>query len=203
VVRFSQALVILLLRPVFYLLFRPRVQGPGLDVQRRTGPLLLVANHSSYVDAFLLALLPFPVLRQAVPVYYPTTSLFMSRWYYRWLLVPVGAYTMHRWHSSLEQYLDQTLTHLQAGNTVLLFPEGGLVRNAERLPGKPGVGLLCERVKDLNLVPIHIEFTRSGRYPLPRLTLTVGEQITQRPTESSMEAYREFADRLLDVIYDL
>jgi 1-acyl-sn-glycerol-3-phosphate acyltransferase len=201
-VRIVQIIIIVLLRPFLYLLYRPRLSGVDL-VREPHHPILFVANHSNYIDAFLLALLPWRLLRRTLPIYYPTTSVFMGKWHYRALLAPMGAYTMYRWSTSLAEYLKDTLAHLTKGNSVLLFPEGGHVEPGKRKPGKPGIGYIAHHVSELHIIPLHITFTEGATWFGSRLTLALGSEITERPAGDTPQDFRQFADTVLDTIYQL
>ena len=198
-----QIVVVILLRPLFVLLYRPCIDGGGLVSNEFDRPVLFVANHSSYVDAFLTVLLPLRVFRKVLPVYYPTASLYMSKWYYRWILTPIGAYTIHRWSASLEEYMKQTIEHVVQNRTVLLFPEGKRVLDGSRPSGRSGIGLLRNASKDLHIIPIRIKFIKTKFWPFPKLHMTVGSEIQTRVEGSTQDDYRIFTNKILDEIYSL
>lgn len=198
-----QIAAVLFLRPLFVLLFRPQVRGDGLHIKKFDQPILFVVNHVSYADALLLVLLPLKMLRKVLPIYYPTASMYMNKWYIRILIAPMGAYPVYRWSSSLDEYLDKTIMHVASNHTVLLFPEGQRVLDGKHVEGKPGVGRLCDMFDDLTVVPLRIKFMKSKFWPFPKLQLIVGSEIKTKTNGSSVEDYKKYSNQVLQEIYSL
>jgi 1-acyl-sn-glycerol-3-phosphate acyltransferase len=119
------------LEAVFELLLWPmyniRARGPGAGLVPRRGPVLLVANHTSYFDPFWLGKV---VPRRLIPM---MTSVFYDRPILRWLMprlrvirVQVGKF--RREAPELREAVDA----LKRGECVLIFPEAILRRSEEQ-----------------------------------------------------------------------
>lgn len=124
------------------------------DPSTLTKPLLLVANHERRLDPFLLVLLPWHMVRQLVPLAFPTGTYF-GRFHPIWPLLRLfGAYRLPRiaWH--VEDYLRPTVSRLKRGYTILLYPEGRLGASPVRT-AKRGVGYLVQHV-DTTIIPIAV-----------------------------------------------
>jgi 1-acyl-sn-glycerol-3-phosphate acyltransferase len=117
--------------------YRIRAHGPGLDKVPTTGPLLIVANHSAYVDPFWVGKV---IPRKITPM---MTSLFydrpLLRWLMRWI---VGAIRVE--DSAFRRQapeLAEAAAVLRRGGCVLLFPEAMLRRREDRLLRQFGQGV--------------------------------------------------------------
>lgn len=129
-----------------------------------TGGVMLVSNHLSYLDVFLLG---FGVER---PLNYVARST---------LFVPVlgpfirslGGFPIQR-EGMGASGMKETLKRLRAGGIVTLFPEGTRSPNGELAPLKPGIALLVSRA-GVPVVPAGIAGTfrawpRGRLLPAPR-----------------------------------
>jgi 1-acyl-sn-glycerol-3-phosphate acyltransferase len=169
--------------------FSLRVQG-GRNVPR-TGPVLLIANHQSFLDPQLVGL----AARRHL-YYLARKSLFDNRllgWFLRsYNVVPVNQDGFAR--EGLKAMLEQ----LEAGRVVLVFPEGNRTEDGRMQPLRPGILLLMKRVQ-MPVVPVGVAgafeaWPRSRPYPrlapffLPADKGTVAVSVG-RPLDS-----RQFAD---------
>jgi acyl-[acyl-carrier-protein]-phospholipid O-acyltransferase/long-chain-fatty-acid--[acyl-carrier-protein] ligase len=112
----------------FAIMYRFRVAGPGLDQFPLKGPVIVVANHSSWLDPMWLAkVLP----RTMIPM---MTSVFFDHWLLRWTMIyladaiRVEAAGFRRAIPELQKAIDS----LDAGKCLVIFPEGRLRRNQEQ-----------------------------------------------------------------------
>jgi 1-acyl-sn-glycerol-3-phosphate acyltransferase len=114
-----------LIRP-FY---RIRAHGSGKNSIPATGPLLIVANHSTYVDPFLLGKVS---PRRLTPM---MLSTFYDKPVLRWLMRHVvGAIRVEKSRFRREApELSEAIAALDRGEAVLLFPEGILRRKEEQI----------------------------------------------------------------------
>jgi 1-acyl-sn-glycerol-3-phosphate acyltransferase len=108
-------------------IYRVHGQGPGLIDFPRIGPLLVVANHTSWFDPVWLAkLLP----RRMTPM---MTSVFYDLPVLHWLMVHV----IHAIRVQVSTYrheapeLAQAIAALDRGECVVIFPEGRMRRKPE------------------------------------------------------------------------
>ncbi len=123
-----------LLVPFFLVYFR--MQRVGREHLPRTGPLLLAANHRSFLDPFVIGTL---VKR---PVYYMAKrELFEKRWQ-AWILNALGAFPVDRGAGDGDA-MATARTILERGDCVVVFPEGTRVRPGPLGEPHRGVGRLA------------------------------------------------------------
>ncbi|HVA19332.1 MAG TPA: lysophospholipid acyltransferase family protein, partial [Solirubrobacteraceae bacterium] len=105
--------------PFFLVYFR--LERIGREHIPKRGPVLLAANHRSFLDPFLIG----ATARR--PVYYVAKrELFERRWQ-AWLLNSLGAFPVDRGASD-EHAMDTARAILERGDCVVIFPEGTRVR---------------------------------------------------------------------------
>ena len=122
-----------LLQPVFLLYFRMTRIG-RVHLPRR-GPLILAANHRSFLDPFCIGML----VRR--PVYFMAKrELFEKRWQ-GWLLSRLGAFPVDRGAGDAAA-METARAILQRGDCVVIFPEGTRVRPGPLGHAHRGVGRL-------------------------------------------------------------
>jgi long-chain acyl-CoA synthetase len=132
-------------------LYRLKVEGrEGLPA---AGPLLLAANHTSYLDAFVLAAaLPAPVARQ---VFYMGFE-----WFFRHPLLAWWARGVHvipvDMDSHLVRGLQASARVLRGGKVLCLFPEGERSASGALRPFRKGVGILVGELR-VPVLPAHIQ----------------------------------------------
>jgi 1-acyl-sn-glycerol-3-phosphate acyltransferase len=141
-------------------LFSLRIEG-GQYIPR-SGPALLVANHQSFLDPILLGLCTSRPLR-----YLARRTLFKHPLFAALIralrAVPIDQEGVGK--EGLRTILDE----LQAGEAVVVFPEGERTRDGRMSPLKPGVHLLVRRTQ-APIVPIGIAgafeaLPRTARFP--------------------------------------
>jgi 1-acyl-sn-glycerol-3-phosphate acyltransferase len=131
--------------------------GPGADRIPRRGPLLVVANHSSYADPFWVSKV---VPRKVVPM---MTSVFYDLPGLRWMMghlvgaIRVQAATFRREAPELREVVDR----LRRGRCVLLFPEGTLRKREEQLLLPFGQGI-WHILKELPQTPVVVCWIEGG-----------------------------------------
>jgi 1-acyl-sn-glycerol-3-phosphate acyltransferase len=128
------------------------------------GPVLLIANHQSFMDPVLVGLAARRHLH-----YLARKTLFRHvglSWLMRSLNgVPVDQQGFAR--GGLKTMLDQ----LSAGHAVVVFPEGERTHDGKIGPFRPGIHLLIKRV-DMAIVPVGIAgafdaWARQRAFPIP------------------------------------
>ncbi len=114
----------------------------------RRGPALLVANHQSFLDPLLVG------LAASRHIYYlARKSLFRNRLFGGFLrsvnCVPVDQ------EGIAKEGIKTALHQLQAGQVLLVFPEGERTATGRMLPLKPGIQLLIKRA-DVPVIPVGV-----------------------------------------------
>lgn len=121
-------------------------------------PLIVVANHKSYFDHWLLgyALMGGP-RSPFIPLRFFTSDYFFSVWWTGWgaLLKATGAFRTHR-GEGLDVSLKEPMSILKNGGTVIFYPEGGIVRTSDIGKPKRGIGALGFWSKE-KILPVSIK----------------------------------------------
>lgn len=123
--------------PVFRLLYRLRISGRS-NVPR-TGGLLIVSNHRSFLDPPLIGYAASP--RKS---YYMAKHIIFRVPAFAWLITRLGAFPVVR--ETADRNAIRTARALLAeGHCLLMFPEGtrGKDPDGAMLPGMPGAGMLA------------------------------------------------------------
>src|SRR5436305_292020 len=127
-------LVRAVLQPFFHLYFRMR--RIGREHIPAKGPVIVAANHRSFLDPFVIG----TMARR--PMYYVAkVELFKHRWQ-AWVLNALGAFPVNRGGQD-EQMIETAKSILARGDSVLIFPEGTRTRPGSLGKPKRGVGRLA------------------------------------------------------------
>jgi 1-acyl-sn-glycerol-3-phosphate acyltransferase len=125
---FRRESVELLIEAIFLVMYRFRATGPGLDVFPRQGPVLVIANHSAWLDPpWLAKVLPRRIIAMMTSVFYDVPIL-------RWMMIHlaqairVQAGTFRRDVPEI----GEAVAALDRGECLLVFPEGAMRRSDER-----------------------------------------------------------------------
>ena len=207
--RFGYYLLWVTVRWIFYFCFFNRVYHPDRIPQK--GPLILAANHASFMDPPLIgcsinreihflardSLFRFPIFGQ--------------------LLSYINVIPVDRGGRSPKGL--KTIIHkLQQGHPVVLFPEGTRCMDGGMQPAKSGVGLLAIK-SDAPIVPVRVfgtyqAYGRHLKWPRPgqRIGVKLGEPIyLEALREESKTAekdrlkqiYQEAADQIMHAVAQL
>ncbi len=141
------------LQPFFHLYFR--LSRIGLEHVPQDGPYIVAANHRSFLDPFIIAV----IARR--PLYYVAKrELFEKRWQ-GWLLNALGAFPVDRGTGD-QDMLKTARAILARGDSVLIFPEGTRIRPGALGRPRRGVGRLALET-GVPVVPVAIIGTESIR----------------------------------------
>lgn len=188
------------------LLLRLRYRHISRLPQRGGG--IVVVNHVSHVDPFLLA--RFVIDAARIPRFLAKESIFE---------VPIVGPAMHamghipvrRGTSDAGQSLAAAADALREGKLVLMHPEGTVTRDPDGWPmtGKTGVARLAMLVPEVPVIPlaqwgvqesIDLYRKRIRLIPRPRHTMSVGEPIdlsTFHGRDPSPATLREMTDLIM------
>jgi len=146
----------LVLRPLFWVFFRPRVSGR--ENVPPTGAVILASNHLSFIDSIVIPLVsPRKVAMLAKAEYWRGKGI--KGWGTRTLFAALGAQPVERdTHRSAQAALDTALAVLKAGDAFAIYPEGTRSRDGKLARGKTGVAWLA-LTADCPIVPVAVAGT--------------------------------------------
>lgn len=194
-----------LLKPLAVVLMRLlfRLEVRGVEHVPRTGPVLLVSNHSSLLDP--------PLVGGASPrklCFLAKAELFRVPVFGR-LIRALNSRPVRR-EGSDARALKDALRVLEEGQALLIFPEG--TRGAEGVlrEGKPGAGMLAV-MSGAPVVPVYVRgsgraLPRGAVLPRPtRVRVSFGPALTFKPppAESRKEHYRTATAEMMRAIAQL
>lgn len=185
-----------------------RFQILGLENLPREGSFVMVANHSSHLDALcLLAALPFKKLHRAFPA--AAQDYFFKSLPRTW----VAAVAVNAFPFSRQTHIRQSMAVCHEllenpGNILILFPEGTRTTTGELGRFKPGIGILLAGSR-IPAVPCHLHgafqaWPKGNRLPRPsRITLSIGPAVNYESTLPGREAAEAIARDLEDRVKQL
>jgi len=206
--KFSYWIFWILFRFLFAAYFRWRISNP--ERVPLEGPVILAANHASFLDPPLVgAALKRPLNYLARDTLFPVPVV---GWLLRlWQVVPVdreggGA-------AGLRAIFDRLLM----GGAILLFPEGTRTRDGQLQPARSGIGLVVIK-SDAPVVPVRIlgtyeAYGRHTRFPRPRRVVVkfgcplrfeqLRAEAKQCPKPRLKQIYQQVADEIMVGIANL
>ncbi|WP_053958188.1 1-acyl-sn-glycerol-3-phosphate acyltransferase [Sulfobacillus thermosulfidooxidans] len=155
-------------------------QVEGTEYIPESGGYLIVANHASFIDHFVVA----TVIQRARGhrVYFLTKKESFEHPVSRWWHTAVGCIPLNR-QAADSQAIRATLRALNNGQVVCVYPEGTRTPTGFLQPGKPGVILLAA-LAHVPIVPMGITGTfdvlpKHRRWPRRhRVTVRIGESLS-------------------------
>nr|WP_296065990.1 lysophospholipid acyltransferase family protein [uncultured Actinoplanes sp.] len=193
-----------MLLPLSRIAFRPEVHGAD-NVPRR-GPVILAANHLSFVDSFLIPLMtPRRVSFLAKQEYFegnPLIRTFMTG--IDAIPVPRGSYR------AAQESLQVALRVLEAGGAFGIHPEGSRSRDGRLYRGRTGVAWLAI-ASGAPVVPVALQGTEriqpvGAPFPKPgKVTVKFGEPMCFAPPADGRHgpARRKATDQIMAAIAEL
>ncbi|MEM6279623.1 MAG: 1-acyl-sn-glycerol-3-phosphate acyltransferase [Verrucomicrobiota bacterium] len=125
-----------------------RVRRTGVGFVPRQGGVLLLPNHVSYIDSFIIYLTcPRPVRFVILEDYMRVKAI-------AWFLKLFGAIPIRKTHA--KEAIHRTVAALEEGDVVCLFPEGGLTRLGVIYEFKKGFELIV-RKSGCPVVPVYMD----------------------------------------------
>ncbi len=171
------------IQPFFHLYFR--MSRIGRDHIPADGPLIIAANHRSFLDPFVIG----TCLRR--PVYFVAKrELFEASRLQAWILNALGAFPIDRGHADADA-MDAARTILERGDVVVIFPEGTRHRPGPLGSPKRGVGRLALET-GAPVVPIAVigteDVRRGWRIRPHKVRIRIGPPLTFPRVESPSRA---------------
>jgi len=143
--------------PLVQLLYRVRRIGTGFVP--REGGVLLLGNHVSYIDSFIM------YLASPRPVRFVVLESYVNLPAIGWFLKLFGAIPIRP--TRPKEALERTVEALRAGGVVCLFPEGGLTRLGVTCEFKKGFELIVRRAQ-VPVVPFYMDGLWSSIFSFER-----------------------------------
>src|SRR5207302_2817967 len=112
-----------------------RMTRIGREHIPKSGPVILAANHRSFLDPFVIACMANR------PMYFVAKQELFMRGWQAWILNALGAFPVARGESD-ERSIETAQQILDRGDIVLIFPEGTRMRPGSLGRAKRGVGRL-------------------------------------------------------------
>jgi 1-acyl-sn-glycerol-3-phosphate acyltransferase len=197
------------LRPLFFLLFRPRVVGR--ENVPAEGPFILASNHLSFIDSMAIPLMsPRRVGYLAKAEYFTGSGI--GGWFIKTWFTALGALPVERQtHRAAQEALDTAMSVLKAGGGFGIYPEGTRSKDGRLARGKTGVAWLA-LTADCPVVPVGITGTDriqpiGASWPRPhRFSVTFGQPLTfpeHKGKAGNNRARRDVTDRIMEAIAEL
>lgn len=181
-------------------LIRARVEGKGHLPAR--GPLIVAANHSSFIDPWLLAcFLPLPPIRYLVTARWYEGSVFWRFFFDAHGCIPAAL-------EDPVETIARSVEALREGSIVGIFPEGRVSKDGRIQRGRAGIGwaaaLTGAPVLPVALCGSFEILPRDRRWPRPgRIELRIGPPRTFPAPESASPDPGVVRDFVGDVMGDL
>jgi 1-acyl-sn-glycerol-3-phosphate acyltransferase len=155
---------------------------------KKIGPMVVVSNHCSHADSFLISGLPWEMK------WLGKSGLFNIP-FVGWSMRLSGDIPIVRGdRASIEAAVDQCRAYLSRGVPVIIFPEGTRSETEDLLPFKDGAFRLAIE-EGVPIMPVAVEGTRTAlakhdwRFDYSRARVTVGSPIsTSGMTEEDIDS---------------
>lgn len=155
------------------------VKAEGLDSFPKEGPVIVVANHVSFLDSFWI---PLAVPRRMV---YLAKAEYFESWKTRWFFRALGMIPVKRdVKEKTEAALQAGAEVLEEGGVIGLYPEGTRSPDGRLYRGRTGVARLVLRsgapVVPVGLVGSREVMPKDAKFPKPwgRVTVRFGEPLS-------------------------
>ena len=192
--------------PMARLVFRPTVEGRHHVPQR--GPVILAANHLSFVDSIVIPIVaPRPVAFLAKAEYFGQPG--MKGWLTGTSLRAIDAIPVQRGaHRAAQASLELALGVLAEGRAFGIHPEGSRSRDGRIYRGRTGVAWLA-LTSGAPVVPVAVRGTDriqpvGARIPRPgRITVRFGPPLVFDTTVNNGQTRRAVTDDIMAAIAGL
>lgn len=148
----------LLLKIIGLLLISPLF---GIKVKKtktlksKNKPVIYIANHESHLDApAILSSLPFSI-RSRIAVAAAEDHFFKTWIQFLLITTAVNIFPLTR-RGYCRKNLEQMLSLLKSGQSILIFPEGSRTRSGKMNSFKKGVGYIIKEM-NVSVIPIKVE----------------------------------------------
>jgi len=183
----------LLLQYIAVLLFKVRYFGTR-NVPR-TGPVLLVSNHQSFMDPPLVG-----ISLKRICSFMARDSLFTNRWF-GWLIASVNAFPVSRDTADIGA-IKESFRRLKKAQALVLFPEGTRTSDGKIQPLFPGFCGIAKKTQ-VPIIPTLIDGVFQA-WPRKNILPRPGSVIVEYGQPIMPEEYKNLtADELADQIRNI
>jgi 1-acyl-sn-glycerol-3-phosphate acyltransferase len=157
----------------FWLAFRLKVVGR--ENLPPAGPFIVIGNHASFLDPFILS------AHCGHPIQWLVTQEFYGKLAVRWLLWWFGTIPVGGGRSMIRSYR-RIAEVLADGGVIGIFPEGGITRDGNMKEFRSGAAMIAFRM-GVPIVPMYIHgsfeaLSRYAKWPkFVPVTVRIGEPI--------------------------
>jgi 1-acyl-sn-glycerol-3-phosphate acyltransferase len=162
-----------------------RVRYRHIERMPQRGPVIVVTNHVSHIDPFLVAKFVLDAAR--TPRFLAKESIFDVP-VVGWAMRKMGHIPVKRGTTDARQSLAKAVEALANGAVLVLHPEGTVTRDPEGWPmvGKTGAARLATLAPDVPVIPvaqwgvqeqIDLYKKKVRLFPRPRHVVSVGEPV--------------------------
>lgn len=168
----------------------------GRERVPKTGPLIIAANHASYLDPPLVG---YAVNRECC--FMAKRGLFEGVKFFTWLITFYNAFPI-----TGAQTIRRALWVLERGLALVIFPEGTRGQTGTLLPFHPGVGYLARKVQS-PVIPVYLANSHRAisRLILRRyhLTVVIGDPLSPPPPSADRAGDELFVNQLRHAINEI
>ena len=170
----------------------------------QSGPVILAMNHQSFFDP------PLAGNASDRAIFFLARITLLDHWSWGWLLPKLNVIPVDQGGSD-RSALKALIRILRAGETTLVFPEGGRTLDGNLQPAQPGIGLVVAKtlapVVPMRIFGAHEAWARgSKKIRLHPITIVVGHPIffTQADiAERGKDVYQRLSERVMNEIAKL
>lgn len=150
----------------FFLIFVFRLKRRGVENVPAEGGVILAFNHRSYWDPVVAA------ITSKRPLHFMAKAELFKNSVFGGLIKSLGAFPVSRGRNDIGA-IKAAMKILRNGEVMLIFPEGGRIKNGKKVKAKAGVACIAQMAQ-VPVVPVNI----SGEYKwMQKITVTYGEPI--------------------------
>jgi len=130
----------LILRPIFKFFTDYKLESES-NIKNLTRPMIIVSNHVSFLDPLIIGTI-LPINSKVYPLYFITKDTIITTPLFGGFLKLFGAFRAWK-GKGLEKSLEEPKKILQAGYSVVFFPQGHRYQEFKIEQGRPGTAALA------------------------------------------------------------
>lgn len=182
-------------RFMFWLFFKTlwRLKIEGQENIPKTGGVLIAPNHMDYIDP------PLTGSSMARPLHFMAKSELFDVPVLGFLIKRTNAFPVKRGRQDVGAFRN-ALRLLEAGEPLLVFPEGTRSKDGNFGKARPGLGMMA-CMAQVPAIPVRI-INSNGLWSFKRLEVIFGKPIFP-PKEYTRQSYNQFSETVLEEIKKL